>query len=295
MRKRHLILAAIALLPVLIVVILVAMRGETFDEQCEERGSTYNPSAAAAKATGVKLSPASSRDEKIAIAFGDGTGSKIRTIALKTDSSVFLPTPAEGIVVDREGDLVREDGTEILRAAPTGHYFVDSQGRTLQICTKVERAKSAPGRYQGSIAVSGKGIEPQSIPMIVTLKDRNKTWPVLAVVGGVLLGIALRLISDVEKEVQSPSQSGGGSSSGDITFVALEAYAKRRWVVLALSLLVGALLAIFAFSQIYADNPVYGAEGAKAHLNLFIATLAAEAGGLTTVDGIASAFKAFTK
>jgi hypothetical protein len=229
-----------------------------------------NPEMASASGMCVELT----HDGPIRFDFDWKRGTSDRTVTVNA-----VPGLRSGahVVATVEGDLDRSDlgdsfPLEGVNIVPKVMPGTGNLQLSIRLDPNVERVE--PGRYLGTIQVTGRGIQPTAIPIEATLASEFYE-PILWIVLGLVFGLVLKGLADIQREATTIDRK------------LLRSYVRRTGFFLAAT--AGILTAVFSYFAVYASDDVWGqnpADGVK----IAAVGVLSQVTGMTAVD-IASPFK----
>jgi hypothetical protein len=155
----------------------------------------------------------------------------MRTQVLAFATGTVLPTPDDQFRAQVESSLQRSDNepgfpeSQIAMAVATD----PNDGYVkINVCLDPQQPIYVqPGRYEGRIVVSAAGVEQEAIPITVMIQDPRWFLAVLWAVFGVILGLAVKMLSDL----QNTSTSGTTSVPQSLWGQVVDYSKKPRFVV----------------------------------------------------------------
>jgi hypothetical protein len=142
-----------------------------------------------------------SEKDKVEIPFGTDRRPKSREIPLKVEGGVTVHgEDLRGVI---RGDILREDRAATLpkRGQISVTPLVEAGLLTVELCVDIARPEEAePGTYQGSILILGPpGLEPATIPLVVTVSESGWWKPSLAALFAALAALGVKAARDLFK------------------------------------------------------------------------------------------------
>jgi len=233
------------------------------------------------------------QEKSVRFAFDGERDRSDRTIGI--DASPKLPANAT-VFAEVSGDLERSDGGDTfpVEAIVVQTTTTRSRDVRLQICLDPQRPENVePGRYVGSVKLTGEQIEPTAITVEATLRRRSLT-AIVVLITGIVLGLLMKAFGDKQlaeaavRDARATVKPAGESVPADssVKKKKLEfwrSYASGGQFVTGLVL--GLILAALAYAQIYATDPDWGTP--LDIVTLGLAGVAAVVSGKTVVDVVA--------
>ncbi|HEX2031741.1 MAG TPA: hypothetical protein VHL78_10115 [Actinomycetota bacterium] len=145
---------------------------------------------------------------------------------------------------------------------------------TLSVCTDPRALEIDPGEYRGTVTISGRGVEPLTLPVTVTIQ--YPYWPLLffPFLFGVLLfaPIVVWLGGEPSEIPRIPALSRRGRGAD---------WDLRGWArETVFPLVTGGIAAFGAFFATYWRDPAWGAEAPEQWIALFAAMFTAATAGI---------------
>jgi hypothetical protein len=165
-------------------------------------------------------------------------------------------------------------GQGVTLAVKVMHRAIGSYPALVRVCIAVDPdavPNLHPGRYEGKVFLTAENVEDEPIPTVVTVRA-SRSKPVLLAFGGVVIGIVVRILTELASG-QRPGNPGGSQ--------ALRNYL-LQWGF-PLTIFLGVLTCWRGYSEIYADNPTWGASGADS-LKLFGTCFGLQVGSIGGAD-----------
>ena len=207
------------------------------------------------------------RDDPIRVAFDGHRGRTDRAVTV----TAMPPLRATAMVVaEVESDFERGDGGDTFPLEGTSVAASVTTGGNIRlvVCLDADRPEHVePGRYLGSIRLSGSEVSPTALPIEVTLKDPGAValaWIVL----GLVLGIAFKTATDFNANAKKLEWEG------------LKDYLTQPAFLLAV--LTGIAAGFITYTQLYAASAIWGTT--DDHVKLMLAGVAVQVTGMTASD-----------
>ena len=217
--------------------------------------------------------------ESIAINFDDSRSRQVYSVLLSADAGQLLPSDfasSSGLQAVAGDYYISRDGQHRI-SVNTGDQMrallIPINPRELQLCVIVQPNANGgvePGRYRGTLFVVHDGNqELLSLPVELTFRASHWTGIEIALVA-VLLGLLVKVLSEAAAR-QRQERTG--------PMRALKSYASE--LSFPVTLILAAIAGWLVFDQMYAGNPVWGANGSditKLFAVCFIAQMSSNQG-----------------
>jgi hypothetical protein len=214
-------------------------------------------------ATAATLTPANDNSKVVERNFGEGRAVYRRELGFVADSAISA-TPQQ-VSVSIAGGLIDPATTEVFpteRGQVTFGVEITPATRLLTVVLCIDPHSPVAvgtGKYTGTILIAGPGLVPAQIPLTVTLKSAKVFLVWLVALGGLALGIFVKILSRKLK-----AEKTGG------------------WVFASM-VVVGGILTVGVVIKLYYEPTLFD-DGFSNFWPVFVGAATATAGGTTLVD-----------
>jgi hypothetical protein len=245
--------------PVLLTVAFGARQAMAQEEQ-----ASRCPGATEAPPPTVRPAGELSRlqERSVQFAFGGGRNLSDRTVGIDANPAL---TAQSTIFAELAGDLERGDGGDSFPVEGIVVRTVTTPSGNLRLTTCLDPSQPEsvePGRYVGTVKLTGPQIQPTAITLEATLR-RSELFAVIVLLAGLAIGFVVKGLGDkkaAQQTVEAAAATMRAAGAENVPSPKLPKfwgdYVKSGafWS----SVVAAALAAVLAFSQIYMSDPDWG-------------------------------------
>jgi hypothetical protein len=259
-----------ALVPVALVVVSVAVGARPTSSCGPEEPLLAGPSVAEGK--GAVLTR---EGEGLRLHFDDARDRRADIIVLIDPRRVLAPgdrvfaSMSEPLRSSDRTILPGRDGTG---TSPSVRYRITPAGVELCLELNASVVDAPPGRYAGSVGITGEDLAVGSIVPVVATFRSSRLIAIALAAGGVLVGLLVKMFTELAAASRAP---GSGAPRSVRAYV-------HDWGFQA-SVIVGAIMGWLGYVEIYAANPTWG-ESESDWLKLFGTCFAFQLASIGGVD-----------